>query len=68
MSHQKLEKYEIGSNRVSASVLDVMARAFSVPLDDLFEGVDVTTGLDEAKKHSNSRETNATLSWTALHP
>lgn len=50
MSHQQLQKYETGSNRVSAGVLYMMARAFSVPIDALFEGVDDTTGLDEASK------------------
>lgn len=50
MSHQQLQKYETGSNRVSAGVLYVMARAFSVPVDALFEGVDDTTGLDETTK------------------
>ncbi|HAY07015.1 MAG TPA: helix-turn-helix transcriptional regulator [Hyphomonas sp.] len=50
MSHQQLQKYETGSNRVSAGVLYVMARAFSVPVDALFEGVDDTTGSDETTK------------------
>ncbi len=40
LSHQQLQKYETGSNRVSASVLYLIARAFSVPVDALFEGVD----------------------------
>lgn len=47
MSHQQLQKYETGSNRVSAGVLYILARALSVPADALFEGVDDTTGLDE---------------------
>lgn len=50
MSHQQLQKYETGSNRVSAGVLYVMAHAFSVPVDALFEGVDQRTGLDEKKR------------------
>lgn len=50
MSHQQLQKYETGSNRVSAGVLYVMARAFSVPVDALFEGVDDTMGLNETTK------------------
>jgi transcriptional regulator with XRE-family HTH domain len=40
MSHQQLQKYETGSNRVSAGVLYPVARALSVPVDALFEGVD----------------------------
>jgi len=40
MSHQQLQKYETGSNRVSAGVLYHVARALSVPVDALFEGVD----------------------------
>ncbi len=47
MSHQQLQKYETGSNRVSAGVICVLARAFSVPVDALFKGVDDTMGLDE---------------------
>jgi transcriptional regulator with XRE-family HTH domain len=50
MSHQQLQKYETGTNRVSAGVLYVMARTFSVPVDALFEGVDATAGLDETTK------------------
>jgi transcriptional regulator with XRE-family HTH domain len=49
-SHQQLQKYETGSNRVSAGVLYLIARAFSVPIDALFEGVDDTTGLDGETK------------------
>lgn len=37
-SHQQLQKYETGSNRVSAGVLYHIARAFCVPIDSLFEG------------------------------
>ena len=40
MSHQQLQKYETGSNRVSAGVLYHVAHALSVPVDALFEGVD----------------------------
>lgn len=50
MSHQQLQKYETGSNRVSAGVLYVIACAFSVPVDALFEGVDDALGLDETTK------------------
>ncbi|HPF22792.1 MAG TPA: helix-turn-helix transcriptional regulator [Hyphomonas sp.] len=50
MSHQQLQKYETGSNRVSAGVLYVIARAFSVPVDALFKGVDDIMGLDETTK------------------
>ena len=50
MSHQQLQKYETVSNRVSAGVLYFIARSFSVPVDALFEGIDDTTGLDEATK------------------
>lgn len=50
MSHQQLQKYETGSNRVSAGVLYHVAHALSVPVDALFEGVDDTTGLDEPMK------------------
>ena len=50
MSHQQLQKYETGSNRVSAGVLYLIACAFGVPVEALFEGVDEITGLDHASK------------------
>jgi transcriptional regulator with XRE-family HTH domain len=50
LSHQQLQKYETGANRVSAGVLYVTARALNVPVDALFEGVDETAGLDETSK------------------
>jgi transcriptional regulator with XRE-family HTH domain len=40
VNHQQLQKYETGSNRVSAGVLYQIALVFCVPVDVLFEGVD----------------------------
>lgn len=50
MSHQQLQKYETGSNRVSAGVLYHVARALSVPVDALFEGVDDGSPTDPEAK------------------
>lgn len=44
VSHQQLQKYETGSNRVSAGVLYQVSRAFCVPVDALFEGVGGNAG------------------------
>jgi transcriptional regulator with XRE-family HTH domain len=40
ISHQQLQKYETGANRVSAGMLYELARFFVVPVDQLFEGGD----------------------------
>ncbi|MEH6409353.1 MAG: helix-turn-helix transcriptional regulator [Hyphomonas sp.] len=37
ISHQQLQKYETGSNRLSAGVLLNVSRILAVPLADLFE-------------------------------
>lgn len=50
MSHQQLQKYETGSNRVSAGVLYHIARVFCVPVDALFEGADDGSNPDRATK------------------
>ncbi len=40
ISHQQLQKYETGANRVSAGMLYELARYFVLPVDALFEGSD----------------------------
>lgn len=37
MSHQQLQKYETGANRISAGVLIEIAKYFAVPVASLFE-------------------------------
>ncbi len=37
MSHQQLQKYETGANRVSAGVLYALAKYFSVPIESFYE-------------------------------
>lgn len=46
LTFQQVQKYERGANRVSASKLYEIARIFSVPLSDFFEGLPSTTGED----------------------
>ncbi len=48
MSHQQIQKYETGSNRVSAGVLYHVARVFCVPVESLFEGDEDEAGQDTA--------------------
>lgn len=38
ISHQQLQKYETGTNRLSAGMLSVVAEALRVPIAELFEG------------------------------
>ena len=44
LTFQQVQKYERGFNRISASKLYEIARIFSVPLTDFFEGLPSTTG------------------------
>jgi transcriptional regulator with XRE-family HTH domain len=44
LTFQQVQKYERGSNRVSASKLYEIARVFSVPPADFFDGLPSTTG------------------------
>lgn len=40
LSHQQLQKYETGANRISAGMLFEIARHFKVRVESLFEGPD----------------------------
>lgn len=40
LSHQQLQKYETGANRISAGMLLALARCFALPVDALFEGAE----------------------------
>ena len=40
ISHQQLQKYETGANRISAGMLYQLARFFALPVDALFVGSD----------------------------
>jgi transcriptional regulator with XRE-family HTH domain len=44
MSFQQIQKFEIGSNRLSASRLHELAQIFDVPVSAFFEGI--VTGID----------------------
>lgn len=39
ISHQQLQKYETGANRLSAGMLHAVATVFNVPIDALYDGV-----------------------------
>lgn len=43
ISHQQLQKYETGSNRLSAGVLMQISQILAVPLADLFESPSLQT-------------------------
>jgi len=40
ISHQQLQKYETGTNRLSAGMLASVARVLRVPIAELFQGAD----------------------------
>lgn len=40
VSHQQLQKYETGANRISAGNLFLIAEQFNLPVDALFEGLE----------------------------
>ncbi len=46
ISHQQLQKYETGANRISAGMLYELSRFFVIPVDQLFEGSDAEVSGD----------------------
>lgn len=73
MSHQQIQKYETGNNRVSAGVLYRLARAFCVPIESLFEGEEDEASQDTAAMQLGRARTKChvvidrTASLPALH-
>jgi transcriptional regulator with XRE-family HTH domain len=47
VTFQQVQKYERGTNRISASKLFGIAEALEVPISYFFDGLDATSGLDE---------------------
>lgn len=43
ISHQQLQKYETGTNRLSAGMLSSVARALRVPIAELFQASDAAS-------------------------
>ncbi|MFN4023672.1 MAG: helix-turn-helix domain-containing protein [Hyphomonas sp.] len=43
ISHQQLQKYETGTNRLSAGMLSSVARALRVPISELFQASDAAS-------------------------
>ncbi|MFN3609391.1 MAG: helix-turn-helix domain-containing protein [Hyphomonas sp.] len=43
ISHQQLQKYETGTNRLSAGMLSSVARALRVPISELFQTSDASS-------------------------
>lgn len=54
LSHQQLQKYETGANRLSAGMLPVIANALGVDMLRLFDGAEPSK-LDEADKLDDLR-------------
>jgi transcriptional regulator with XRE-family HTH domain len=55
ISHQQLQKYETGANRVSAGMLYELARYFVMPVDALFAGTDESGDEDAALVQARRR-------------
>jgi transcriptional regulator with XRE-family HTH domain len=72
ISHQQLQKYETGANRVSAGMLYELARYFVLPVDALFEGSDENGDEDAAliqarrKCHSVINRTSSPAALEAM--
>jgi transcriptional regulator with XRE-family HTH domain len=50
ISHQQLQKYETGTNRLSAGMLYAVAKVLRIEIHDLFDEVDEPAGKDPLKK------------------
>jgi transcriptional regulator with XRE-family HTH domain len=61
VTFQQLQKYERGTNRISASTLFNIATALQVPLDYFFEGLDPfdTSEVSSSERHANTFLTSA---------
>ena len=72
ISHQQLQKYETGANRISAGMLYELARFFVIPVDQLFEGSDAEVSKDAELIRSRRRchavidRTDSTLKLEAM--
>jgi transcriptional regulator with XRE-family HTH domain len=49
ISYQQLQKYEVGSNRVSCGRLWMIGQALDLPIGFFFEGLDESHGADGAQ-------------------
>lgn len=57
ITFQQVQKYEKGTNRVSASRLVEIAHVFGVPVETLFTGVTAAADNPDVAIHQMSRET-----------
>lgn len=69
ISHQQLQKYEIGANRISAGMLHALAKMFSLPVDVFFKEQPDPTNRDvilERARHQCRAIVNRTSSRKRL--
>ncbi|HEX2655889.1 MULTISPECIES: helix-turn-helix transcriptional regulator [unclassified Rhizobium] len=62
ITFQQVQKYEKGTNRVSASVLFELAQALSVPMDDFFHGAEPTIRNDALRRSRRAPPLSGELS------
>ncbi|MDR4473892.1 MAG: helix-turn-helix domain-containing protein [Nitrospira sp.] len=43
ISHQQLQKYETGTNRISASMIVDLVQVLNIPIEELFRGIGTAT-------------------------
>ncbi len=66
ISHQQLQKYETGANRVSAGMLYELSRYFVMPIDALFDGSD-ENGDEDAALLQARRKCHSVIDRTSSH-
>ena len=64
ISHQQLQKYETGANRISAGMLYELARFFALPVDALFDGSD-SSGSEAAELMRARRKCHSVIDRTS---
>lgn len=65
MSHQQLQKYETGANRVSAGVLYELARYFAVPVESFYEDADSEPSEKDSELLRAQRKCHAIIDRTS---
>jgi len=61
VTFQQIQKYERGTNRISASRLFMIANILNAPIEFFFAGLDANAGVDGATAQSADQEKVSTL-------
>lgn len=66
ISFQQLQKYEKGTNRISVSRLQMIARVLDVPIGQFFKGIDEQAALGDKNPYPDPAQFIATLEGLEL--